>query len=237
MKIEWNRVTWYSKFIALALFVALPFAGFYYGTQYGKTVAAIGRTPAATNATDGAAAAYYADPAEWQTDANNTQGGFSIAYPPDFDAQDNASAAPSTDWRLDADGTPGVKYFTLTVPRAFEPQTNFVDATLTVGASGNDAAVAQCMTPDAGGEPGTATSSATINGIAFTIFTFGGAAAGNHYDTKSYRTLHAGECYAVEYTVHSGEIANYPPSYRIQPFNEPQIDSVMEKIVGTFNFT
>ena len=25
MKIEWNKVTWYSKLIALALFVALPF--------------------------------------------------------------------------------------------------------------------------------------------------------------------------------------------------------------------
>ena len=39
MKIEWNKVTWYSKFIALALFVALPFIGFYYGTQYGKIAA------------------------------------------------------------------------------------------------------------------------------------------------------------------------------------------------------
>ena len=47
MKIEWNKVTWYSKLIALVFFVALPFIGFYYGVQYGKIVAAIGQAPAA----------------------------------------------------------------------------------------------------------------------------------------------------------------------------------------------
>lgn len=35
MKIEWHKVTWYSKIVALALFVALPFIGFYIGSRYG----------------------------------------------------------------------------------------------------------------------------------------------------------------------------------------------------------
>ncbi len=239
MKIEWNKVTWYSKFIALALFVALPFIGFYYGTQYGKTVAAIGQTStiaaAATSTVSGVGTSYYSDPSAWQSDSNNTSGGFSIAYPLDFDTQDNYSAAPSTDWRLNANAS-GVKYFTLTVPRAFEPQTNFVDATLTVGASANNIAIAACLTPDQSGGPATATSSATINGINFTVFKSADAGAGNYYETTSYRTLHAGKCYAVEYTVHSGQIANYPASYNLQPFSEQQIDSVMQNIVGTFKF-
>ncbi|MBI4085949.1 MAG: hypothetical protein HY433_01750 [Candidatus Liptonbacteria bacterium] len=34
MTIEWNKVTWYSKLLALALFVALPFIGFYFGVKY-----------------------------------------------------------------------------------------------------------------------------------------------------------------------------------------------------------
>ena len=34
MTIEWNKVTWYSKVLALALFVALPFIGFYFGVKY-----------------------------------------------------------------------------------------------------------------------------------------------------------------------------------------------------------
>ena len=36
MNIEWNKVTWYSKLVALALFVALPFIGFYLGVKYEK---------------------------------------------------------------------------------------------------------------------------------------------------------------------------------------------------------
>lgn len=43
MKIEWNKVTPYSKALALVLFIALPFIGFYYGTQYGETKAEIRR--------------------------------------------------------------------------------------------------------------------------------------------------------------------------------------------------
>ncbi len=242
MKIEWNKITWYSKFLALALFVALPFIGFYYGVQYGKIVATIGQAPTttvrSTTVAPGATAAtaYYDNPAEWQTDANNVAGGFTIAYPLDFDTQDNYPATPSTDWRLDANGVLGVKYFTLTVPRAFEPQTNFAGATLTVGAGGNNTAVAQCLTPGANEGPITATSSMTVNGINFTVFASTGVGAGNYYETTSYRTLHAGKCYAVEYTVHSGQILNYPSSYNLRPFDDRQINSVMQNIVGTFKF-
>lgn len=240
MNIQWNKVTWYSKFIALILFVALPFVGFYFGTQYGKTIGAINATPMNTkiaSSTPGSSvAAYYANPAEWQTDANNTAGGFSISYPLDFDTQDNYSATPSTDWRLNSNGASGIKYFMLTVPRVFEPQTNFVDATLTIGASGKATAVAQCLIPDTGDGPATATSSAEINGTSFTIFTSSGAGAGNYYDTTSYRTIHAGKCYAVEYTIHSAQIMNYPASYNLRPFNEKQIDTLMNTIVNTFKF-
>ena len=34
MPIEYNKVTWYSKLLALILFVALPFIGFWLGVQY-----------------------------------------------------------------------------------------------------------------------------------------------------------------------------------------------------------
>jgi hypothetical protein len=240
MKIRWNEVTWYSKLIALALFVALPFIGFYYGMQYGKTVAFIGQTPSPAigipTTTPGAVIGYYNDPAEWQTDGNNTSGGFNIAYPIDFATQDNIPATPSIDWRADADGVSGVKYFTLTVPKVFEPQTNFSDATLTIGGSQASTAIAQCMAPDQSGGEAMATSSAIINGITFTVFKFSDAGAGNIYETTSYRTLHAGTCYAIEYTIHSSQIANYPASYNLQPFNEATIDSLLNGIVGTFKF-
>lgn len=36
MKIEWNRVTWYSKLGAIILFfVVIPVLAFYIGEQYG----------------------------------------------------------------------------------------------------------------------------------------------------------------------------------------------------------
>ena len=35
MKIVWNKVTWYSKAIALALFVLIPFAAFWFGLEVG----------------------------------------------------------------------------------------------------------------------------------------------------------------------------------------------------------
>jgi hypothetical protein len=183
MKIEWNKVTWYSKWLALALFVMLPFIGFYYGTQYGKTVAVIDQNT--TVSTSNAGTAYYNNPLEWQTDANNK--GFSIAYPIDFDTQDNYSATPSTDWHLNAGSIPGIKYFTLIIPRAFEPQTNFADATLTIGASSNAQAVATCM----GTGEGTTMSTTTVNNIPFTVFMWFDAGAGNSYKTTSYRTIHA----------------------------------------------
>lgn len=240
-KIEWNKVTWYSKLLALALFVALPFIGFYYGMKFGETVASINQTSIAVATSTaavpgGGATAYYNNPAKWQMDVNNTAGGFSIAYPIDFDWQDNYSVTPSTDWRLGANGIPGIKYFTLTVPRAFEPQTNFAGTTLTIGGSKNNIAIAQCMAADQSGGPTMATSSAAINGINFTVFHSSGAAAGSYYETTSYRTLHAGECYAVEYTVQSSQIANYPSSYGLQPFNKSEINSLMQTIIGTFKF-
>ncbi len=245
MKVEWNKVTWYSKTLALALFVALPFAGFSLGVRYGKIeestagaflAAAGGAGSSGTTAPNGLIP-YYGDTAEWQTDANNVAGGFSIAYPIDFPVQDNYSLSSSTDWRVGADGTQGTLYLTLTVPKAFEPQTNFSDARLTVGASGNAAARARCLEADATRGPAAGpTSTAMIGGVPFTVFRSSDAGAGNYYDTTSYRTIRNGMCYAIEYTVHSAQIYNYPASYGLRPFSAAKIDALMENVVGTFKF-
>ena len=243
-KIEWNKVTPFSKLLALVLFVLLPFAGFFVGIQYGETLGYLAAAPGTATSPTGTVSSgtspagyadeYYSNVAEWQTDQNNA--GFTIAYPIDFNAEDNFTAAASPDWRLDANGASGVKYFTLTIPSSFEPQTNFADATLTVGASKASSAVTDCLSPDESGGPATATSSITINGVPFTVFHSAGAGAGNYYETTSYRTLHAGQCYAVEYTIHSSQIANYPASYDLHPFAEAPLTSLLDRIVGTFQF-
>ncbi len=38
MKIQWNKVTWYSKTIALAIFVVWPFIFFYFGFVCGAAL-------------------------------------------------------------------------------------------------------------------------------------------------------------------------------------------------------
>jgi hypothetical protein len=235
----WNKVTWYSKLVALVLFVALPFIGFYLGIRYGEALAWVSQPVAmASSTTTGTGVnPYYTNTAVWQTDVRSgANAGFTIAYPLDFTADDNYSVAPVTDWRLGANGAPGIKFLTITVPAAFEPQTNFADATLTVGASANSQAIAHCLTPDATGPPASAPASTTINGISFTSFSSTDVGAGNYYETTSYRTMHAGECWAVEYTIHSSQIANYPSSYELHPLDEAAIKGVLERMVGTFHF-
>jgi hypothetical protein len=248
MKIEWNRVTWYSKILALALFVALPFAGFWFGIRYGAArqymadVFANQKNASSVSVSQGADA-YYKNVSVWQTDGR-TDAGFSIAYPIDFSADDNYSPAVSANWSVNSGGIQGIKYLTMTIPRAFEPQTNFADATLTVGKSSIQQLQAgslgclgeHALMGEPSDYPSIATSTVTINNATFTILRSSDAGAGNYYETTSYRALHAGQCWAVEYTIHSSQIGNYPSEYQLKPLDEAKLRDVLDRIAGTFRF-
>ena len=233
MAIQWNKVTWYSKFIALVLFVALPFVGFWLGIDYGKTLVA-SSTPI-TTPTISTTSGYYSTPSEWQTD-QRTDAGFSFSYPLDFSVDDNYGTTQTTDWRLNSNNEPGLLLATLSIPSAFEPQTNFAGAKLTIGKSFTKNAVANCLQPDQSGGPATTATTQTINGTNFSVFTFSDAAAGSIYDTMSYRTVQNGACYAIEYTIHSSQIANYPVQYNLKPYDQAVVTDVLNRIVGTFSF-
>ena len=237
MKIEWRTVTWYSKAIALGLFVLLPFFGFWFGAGYGaaRQYAADAfalSTAAKPSSSASGLPAYYQNTAEWQTD-RNFSGGASIAYPIDFATTDNYNPKPIANWRQGTPGGPGVQLFRLTIPKAFEPQTNFSDAVLTVGMSADPAAVAQCLVPEPTYRP-QPTSTVDINGVPFTVFHFSDVGAGNLYDTTSYRTVRSGSCWAVEYTIHSAQLGNYPSSYGLRQFDAAKLRDVLDRIVGTF---
>jgi hypothetical protein len=186
-----------------------------------------------TSIVEPGSSSYYTYVATWHT-STETATGFSIAYALDFPVVENNSTAPTTDWRLNTIDL-GVRVLTITVPAAFEPKTNFSDATLTVGYSKNSQSVADCLKVDANGPPAV-TSAMTINGVNFMVFTSSDAGAGNLYKTTSYRTIHAGICYAVEYTVHSGQLANFPASDGLTQYSDPMIDQVLDRVVGTFRF-
>ena len=243
-KIEWNKVTWYSKLIAAVLFVVILTGGFWLGlyagylkgyisgVEYFLPGADISTTTITTGSTAGS---YYHNVAEWQT-AEDSAGAFSIAYPGDFSTNDGAIPEVTQNWSLSSNGTTGDLFFTLTIPSLFEPQTNFADATLTVGASKDATAVMQCLTSNMTDGPITATSTETINGVVFTVLPSSGVGAGNIYDTTSYRTVHNGKCYAVEYTIHSSQLGNYPTQYNLQQFDPAPLKDVLNRIVGTFKF-
>jgi hypothetical protein len=223
--------------LVLWVIVVLAFLviAFYVGTRFAPTptlqppVTATTTVPTVVQA----GAEYYSNPAEWQT-YTAISAGYSIAFPIDFSVSEPTSPKATTSWRTNnIDQSSGFQAFTLTVPAAFEPQTNFDNAMLTVDYSKNAKALADCLVA----ENGEATSSTqVINGATFTIFTSSDAGAGNLYDTASYRTIHAGSCYAVEFTIHSSQLGNFPAEYNLQQFDEGQASSLLQRIVGTFTF-
>jgi hypothetical protein len=85
-------------------------------------------------------------------------------------------------------------------------------------------------------EPENSAPAGSLNGVAFSVFKSSSVGAGNIYETTSYRTVYAGVCFAIEYTIHSSQLANYPPQYDLQQFNESEVASLLDRIVNTFRF-
>jgi hypothetical protein len=98
MPIEYNKVTWYSKILALILFVALPFAGFWLGMKYANTRAYIleGREIAREQiAKQKNSTSTEVDTAGWKT-YRNEEYGFEIEFSEEFK---NLSVYPNKHFR------------------------------------------------------------------------------------------------------------------------------------------
>ncbi|NTV22109.1 MAG: lysozyme inhibitor [Candidatus Yonathbacteria bacterium] len=130
--------------------------------------------------------------------------------------------------------TLGMVLAKVSIPRTFEPDTNFSEAILTIGTSADPDAVKTCVT-DAGGAQ-VEKSQMTIGSTPFTVLSYSDAGAGNYYDTTSYRTVRDGQCYAIEYTIHTTNIDNYPRESGITVFDRNKITAVLEGIVRSFIF-
>jgi hypothetical protein len=77
----------------------------------------------------------------------------------------------------------------------------------------------------------------TLGGYPFEKFTSNGAGAGNFYETTSYKGIVDGDCYAVEYTIHSTNIGNYSPDQGITEFDQIKIQNEIDQIIKSFKFT
>jgi hypothetical protein len=75
-----------------------------------------------------------------------------------------------------------------------------------------------------------------INGVTFDKFTSSSPGAGNLYDTTSYRLIRDSQCYAIEYTIHSTQLANYPASAGVKAFNSATVTAQLTSIVSSFKF-
>lgn len=165
----------------------------------------------------------------------DSAGTFTFMYPSSV-AVTGGGMGYSQDWMVNAT-TPGMVLAKASLDRSFQPNTNFVDASLTVGTSADPSAVSTCLTYNPSGGPGAqVTTKQTINGTIYTVMHASDAAAGNRYDTTSYRTVQNSQCYIIEYTIHYGNIQNYSGS-NVKEFNESAVANLMDGIVRSFRFT
>ncbi len=157
---------------------------------------------------------------------------FSFSYPPTFTAA-LLDQQQITNWRENTDDK-GTLLAVLNIPKTFEPNTNFSDVRFTVGKSTDTNALTNCLTTT--NTDTTQKENVVINGTTFTKFSFSDAGAGNFYETTSYRTIKNNECYAVEYTIHSTNLSNYPPDQGITAFDKTKVQTIAEGIVKSFKF-
>ncbi|MDE1944644.1 MAG: MliC family protein, partial [Patescibacteria group bacterium] len=204
-------------------------------TRYGTDVAFIGKgdqgfltengkttyadcTAADVTASDAPGYALY-------TDIGKT---FSFAFPLSFTVAGSAVGF-SPGWTA-LENSPGMVLAKIVVPAGYASSTNFGSATFTVGVSSDPSAVAACLKTPAG-----ATATTTkVGDVIMTELTGHDAGAGQRYDTESYRAVHDNECYAVEYTIRYGVLANFPKGTK--PFDEATLAAALDEVARSFIF-
>lgn len=132
-------------------------------------------------------------------------------------------------WRTNTQ-IPGIRYVTVTIPDSFQQNTNFRNAVFTIGASTDAQALKECLVPTNGER---AKGEATINSFTYSKITLSEGAAGNYYDTTSYRTVVSDMCFAIEYTIHSSNLRNYDPG-TVGEFDTQAVVNVLEDMVQSF---
>ncbi len=136
-------------------------------------------------------------------------------------------------WRVGGQTTDGGGLAAIAIPASIQPNTNFRGAIFMLGAGSTSNAVKDCLIATNGEiEVG----NLTINGVVYKKFTLSNAGAGNFYETTSYRTVRDNSCYAVEYTIHTTNIANYSPDQGIKEYDKASVTKILEDMVQSFKF-
>lgn len=155
---------------------------------------------------------------------------FTFAFPSDFIVA-GSPIGYTTDWSAEAT-TSGLVLARILVPDGYASDTNFIEASFTVGASSDPSALASCLTAPVAGAT---TTTERLGTERFAKLMWRGAAAGNRYDTTSYRIVRKGQCWAVEYTIRYGNIDNYPKG-NVKEFDEALVVISLEEVAHSFQF-
>jgi hypothetical protein len=150
----------------------------------------------------------------------NSDYNFSFAYPSEDSANNNFQyqfATNNTLVRID-------------LPAKYYSDTNLGEAAFIVGASRQPSIIASCTVPVLGEEK---LGLRTISGSDFTAFYSLEPAAGNRYETISYRTVKNDICYEVIEFLHWGEISNYTPG-AVKEFDHNLVIVQLDRILSTF---
>ncbi len=160
---------------------------------------------------------------------------FTLLYPAHWTASgpEGNVAEPPTAWSV-VTQTLGMVSAKVSVPKELYPNTNFSEAWLTVGWSNNSTAINTCTINTQ--QEGMDVQDAVIDGTLFKKFTTSDAGAGNLYDTIAYHALLDGDCWAIEYTIHSTNIYNYPPEAGIVEFDKSDLMMTLDEVAHSFDF-
>jgi len=115
------------------------------------------------------------------------------------------------------------------------PKTNFGDAALSFSiqpVSSLQACLSANLSENAAGFKETR----SINGVTFYLGQGNGAAAGNFYDSRIFRTFRSGSCFEIAETLHTSNIGNYEPGTVTEVDPKP-IWERLDKILASFKFT
>ncbi len=164
------------------------------------------------------------------TDRSNT---FSFSYPSNFILA-GGDIGYTARWKANTDDTLGMMLATVQTPKDYMPNTNFGEATFSVGTSSDEKAVKECLVDSSG--LGAKKSTVAINSVPYTKLVTTDAGASNRYQTTSYRAVQNGQCYAIEYTVHYAVLEAYPVSSGIKSFDSKKITAALEGIAQSFKF-
>jgi hypothetical protein len=168
---------------------------------------------------------------EWKTYASPSAG-LQFQYPPQLRLLEGGADAG---WRTGTQD-PGTLIATVSLPENFQPNTNLSDGHIRFGMSADPKAVADCYASGVNAGKVSTGTPVTINSIPFLFFRESDAGAGNFYDTSSYRTKRNGRCYAVEVTVHSTNLENYPEEQQRTRFDNAKVQSLLLGVFQTLKF-